>query len=151
VVFIPEIKLYLNVFAIIIDTDGPGTTSNKKVANKKGMKVCMNLYKINIFYFMNYSEKLENNILKIFVSGDLDLENYGNLRDQVSAALQKNMVVALDMCEVSYVDSSGVAALIESKQKAEKAGKEFKIQNPSEAVTSVLNLAKLDTFFVIEN
>ena len=41
---------------------------------------------------MNYSEKLENNILKIFVSGDLDLENYGNLRDQVSAALQKNMV-----------------------------------------------------------
>jgi anti-sigma B factor antagonist len=100
---------------------------------------------------MNYSEKLENNILKIFVSGDLDLENYSNLREQVSVALQKNMVVVLDMCEVSYVDSSGVAALIESKQKAEKAGKEFKIQKPSEAVTSVLNLAKLDTFFVIEN
>jgi hypothetical protein len=30
---------------------------------------------------MNYSEKLENNILKIFVSGDLDLENYSNLRE----------------------------------------------------------------------
>jgi len=44
-----QIKLYLNVFAIIIDTDGPGTTSNKKVANKKGMKVCMNLYKIIYF------------------------------------------------------------------------------------------------------
>jgi hypothetical protein len=28
----------------MIDTDGPGTTSNKKVANKKGMNVCMNLY-----------------------------------------------------------------------------------------------------------
>jgi hypothetical protein len=36
VVFIPEIKLYLRVLAIIIDTEGPGTTSNKKVANKKG-------------------------------------------------------------------------------------------------------------------
>ena len=36
-VFIPEIKLYLNVFAIIIDTDGHGTISNKKVANKNGI------------------------------------------------------------------------------------------------------------------
>jgi len=36
VVFIPEIKLYLNVFAIIIDTDGPGTISSKKVASRKG-------------------------------------------------------------------------------------------------------------------
>jgi hypothetical protein len=36
VVFIPEIKLYLRVLAIIIETDGPGTTSNKKVASKKG-------------------------------------------------------------------------------------------------------------------
>jgi hypothetical protein len=44
VVFIPEIKLYLRVLAIIIETDGPGTTSNKKVANKKGMKVCMKFY-----------------------------------------------------------------------------------------------------------
>ena len=43
-VFIPEIKFYLNVFSIIIDTDGPGTTSNKKVANKKGMNVCMKFY-----------------------------------------------------------------------------------------------------------
>ena len=45
VVFIPEIKLYLRVLAIIIDTDGPGTTSNKNVANKKG---------INEFNFLIY-------------------------------------------------------------------------------------------------
>jgi len=37
-------KLYLRVLAIIIETDGPGTTSNKKVANKKGMNVCMKFY-----------------------------------------------------------------------------------------------------------
>ena len=34
VVLIPEIKLYLKVFAIMIDTDGPGTISTRKVANK---------------------------------------------------------------------------------------------------------------------
>jgi hypothetical protein len=36
VVFIPEIKLYLSVFAIIIDTDGPGMISSKKVTSRKG-------------------------------------------------------------------------------------------------------------------
>ena len=55
------------------------------------------------------------------------------------------------MSEVSYIDSSGIAALIESRQKAEEANKSFKIQKPSEAVISVLKMAKLDTFFVIEN
>jgi anti-sigma B factor antagonist len=55
------------------------------------------------------------------------------------------------MSEVSYIDSSGVAALIESKQKAEEGGKDFKIIKPSESVTSVLQMAKLDTFFIIEN
>jgi hypothetical protein len=36
VVFIPEMKLYLKVLAIMIDTDGPGTISKRKVANKNG-------------------------------------------------------------------------------------------------------------------
>ena len=39
--FIPEMKLYLKVLAIIIETDGPGTTSNKKVAIKNGKKFCI--------------------------------------------------------------------------------------------------------------
>ena len=34
-VFIPEIKLYLKVLAIMIDADGPGTISSRKVASKK--------------------------------------------------------------------------------------------------------------------
>jgi anti-sigma B factor antagonist len=55
------------------------------------------------------------------------------------------------MNDVNYIDSSGVAALIESKQRAGEGGKEFKIIKPSEAVLSVIKLAKLDSFFDIEN
>jgi hypothetical protein len=54
VVFIPEMKLYLRVLAIIIDTDGPGTTSNKKVANKKGMNDCMKFYDNIILNMINH-------------------------------------------------------------------------------------------------
>ena len=68
-----------------------------------------------------------------------------------SKALEANTAVSLNMSEVSYIDSSGVAALIESKQKAEESGKDFKIIKPSESVISVLQMAKLDAFFIIEN
>lgn len=100
---------------------------------------------------MSFVEKKEDDILIVNVNGDVDLENSDSLREQVSAALESNSAVSVNMSEVSYIDSSGIAALIESRQKAEEANKSFKIQKPSEAVISVLKMAKLDTFFVIEN
>ena len=100
---------------------------------------------------MSYPEKTENEVLIIDVNGDVDLENSDSLREQVSKALEENTAVSLNMNEVNYIDSSGVAALIESKQKAEEGSKEFKILKPSESVSSVLKMDKLDTFFVIEN
>ena len=100
---------------------------------------------------MSYSEKTVNDVLIIDINGDVDLENSDSLREQVSIALDENTKVSVDMNEVTYIDSSGIAALIESKQKAEETSKEFKILRPSESVSSVLKMAKLDTFFVIEN
>ena len=100
---------------------------------------------------MDYSEKLDNNVLKISINGDLDIDNTDSLREKISTSLDANTAVSLDMSEVSYIDSSGVAALIESRQKADEGGKEFKLLKPSESVVSVLKMAKLDTFFVIEN
>lgn len=100
---------------------------------------------------MSYSEKLENDTLIITVEGEIDLENSDNLRNQVSTALENNTAVSLEMSGVNYIDSSGVAVLIEGKQKAEEGSKQFKIKKPNEAVISVLKLANLDSFFVIEN
>lgn len=99
---------------------------------------------------MNYEERTENDILIISANGEIDLENSNNLGKQISNALEANTVVSIEMSEVNHIDSSGVAALIESKQKAVEAGKEFKILKPSEAVLSVLKLAKLESFFDIE-
>ena len=99
---------------------------------------------------MNYPEKTENDILIITVSGEIDLENSGNLRQQIHGALDDNSAVSVDMSYVNYIDSSGIAVLIESKQKASEGNKDFKIIKPSEAVLSVLKLAKLNSFFNIE-
>ena len=100
---------------------------------------------------MSYPEKSENDILIITANGEIDLENSGGLREQIASALDANTAVSINMSDVNYIDSSGVAALIESKQRAGEGGKEFKIIKPSEAVLSVIKLAKLDIFFDIEN
>ena len=98
---------------------------------------------------MSYPEKTENDVLIIKVTGEIDLENSGNLRQQVHEALDDNKAVSVDMSAVNYIDSSGIAVLIESKQRAGEGNKEFKIIKPSEAVLSVLKLAKLTSFFEI--
>lgn len=100
---------------------------------------------------MSYPEKTENDVLIITANGEIDLENSGGLREQIASALDANTAVSINMNDVNYIDSSGVAALIESKQRAGEGGKEFKITKPSEAVLSVIKLAKLDSFFDIEN
>ena len=100
---------------------------------------------------MNYPEKTEKDVLIISVSGEIDLENSGNLRQQTHRALDDNKAVSIDMSAVNYIDSSGIAVLIESKQRAVEGSKEFKIVKPSEAVVSVLKLAKLISFFEIIN
>ena len=100
---------------------------------------------------MSYLEKIENDKLIIAVNGEIDLENSGNLRQQIRRALDDNKAVSIEMSSVNYIDSSGIAVLIESKQIAGESNKEFKIVKPSEAVLSVLKLAKLVSFFEIIN
>ena len=78
---------------------------------------------------MSFIEKKEDDILIINVNGDVDLENSDSLREQVSAALESNSAVSVNMSEVSYIDSSGIAALIESRQKAEEANKVLKFKS----------------------
>ena len=100
---------------------------------------------------MSYPEKIENDKLIITVNDEIDLGNSENLRQQIHAALDDNKAVSVDMSAVNYIDSSGIAVLIESKQRAGEGSKEFKIVKPSEAVLSVLRLAKLVSFFEIVN
>ena len=100
---------------------------------------------------MSYPEKIENDKLIITVNGEIDLGNSEKLRQQIHAALDDNKAVSVDMSAVNYIDSSGIAVLIESKQRAGEGSKEFKIVKPSEAVLSVLKLAKLVSFFEILN
>ena len=58
--------------------------------------------------------------------------------------------VEVNLAGVAYMDSSGVATLVEGFKKANESSKTFTLVAPSDSVMKVLQLAKLDGVFEID-
>lgn len=87
--------------------------------------------------------------LVVAVSGEVDLSWSSELRTAILDALGKNSAVLVELHEVSYIDSSGIAALVEGYQTAKSKGARFGLVSISGAVQAVLELARLDQVFPI--
>ncbi|MBX7257574.1 MAG: STAS domain-containing protein [Candidatus Hydrogenedentes bacterium] len=86
----------------------------------------------------------------ITVRGEVDLYSSPRLRDAVTKAAAKgNGDIHVDLKGVPYMDSSGVATLVEGFRAANDKKKQFVLLAPSQAVLKVLQLSRLDSVFVI--
>jgi len=84
------------------------------------------------------------------VRGDVDLYTSPELRDALLKLIPKtNTGLAVDLRHVLYMDSSGVATLVEALKMAGRRHTEFVLVSPSDSVMKVLQLARLDTVFDI--
>ncbi len=52
--------------------------------------------------------------------------------------------IIVDMAEVNYIDSSGLATLISCSRGARKQGGDLKLVNPSKRVRDILSITRLD-------
>jgi anti-sigma B factor antagonist len=95
---------------------------------------------------MDIKEENTGSKLIVHIDGEIDLEKTDDLREKISVIIDNNSSIELNLTKVTYIDSSGVAVLIESNQKAQELDKELTL-NLSEAVLSVLKMAKLESFF----
>ncbi|HOZ46627.1 MAG TPA: STAS domain-containing protein [Candidatus Hydrogenedentes bacterium] len=87
----------------------------------------------------------------IAVAGEVDLYTSPELRNAVIKAVPKRVcnVVALDLSQVGYMDSSGVATLVEGLKLSHQKNVAFQLVAPSKPVMKVLQLARLDSVFKI--
>jgi anti-sigma B factor antagonist len=89
--------------------------------------------------------------IEITVEGTVDLYSAPQLRsallESVKAAQQR---IVVNLVGVIYMDSSGVAVLVEGLRSARTHDTTFVLSNPSSSVMKVLELAKLDQIFEIE-
>ena len=85
----------------------------------------------------------------ISLSGDVDLQYSPEAREQILKYLNDGHHVLVDLSEVKYIDSSGVASLVEGYQVAKSKNLQFGLLGVSHTAMQVLQLARLDQVFPI--
>lgn len=83
------------------------------------------------------------------LSGEVDLERSPAVRRALLDALGAKAPLVVDLSGVSYIDSSGIASLVEAYQTARKQGTAFVLCAVSPAALRVMQLARLDKVFDI--
>ena len=100
---------------------------------------------------MNYEIREEGGVAIVALSGDVDLDSSPKVRSALLDCVGMKRGVLVDMSAVSYIDSSGVASLVEAYQTARKGKTPFALVEVSESAMRVLELARLDKVFSIHS
>lgn len=98
---------------------------------------------------VSYSTEQLGGTLVVLLHGEIDLQNSPEIRKELMARLSDHQDVVVDLSAVTYIDSSGVASLVEAYQAARRLGLRFSLAAISPAALRVLKLARLDEVFVI--
>ena len=82
--------------------------------------------------------------------GEIDLGRAPSFREHLFTAQQKKpQRLVVDLGQVPYMDSSGVATLVEAMQTARRSGSKLVLCNMQARVRSIFEIARLDSVFLI--
>lgn len=98
---------------------------------------------------MKHETREQGEHLIVAFSGDIDLQSSSEARTVLLEVVSRGQPVLVDLSGVEYIDSSGVASLVESFQKARKSGLDYVLVSVSDGARRVLELARLDKVFTI--
>ena len=83
--------------------------------------------------------------------GEIDLENSPRLWETIRDELTSSKTpVWIDLSGVDYMDSSGIAVLVQGHKHAARSRREFGLLRPSAKVRNLIELAQLHRLFTIE-
>jgi anti-sigma B factor antagonist len=81
----------------------------------------------------------------VTIVGRLNLASAGRLREHLAGLLEGGTSrIVVDLAQTTFVDSSGLGALISGLKSARQAGGDLRIARATEDVNSVLRLTNLD-------
>ena len=83
------------------------------------------------------------------VSGDIDMGTSPGLRRLLLESLSKTPRLVVNFSDVRYIDSSGIASLVEVLMKARTSKKRLVLYGLNKTVQEVLQLTRLTTVFEI--
>lgn len=84
------------------------------------------------------------------LEGEIDLHVSPRVAESLGAMIEQRPArVVVDLSRVTYIDSSGLAVLIEAMQNVEAYGGKFVLAGLQENVRPILEIARLDQVFII--
>lgn len=98
---------------------------------------------------MNLETREHNGVTVVSLEGEIDLQHSPSVRKQLMELMFARRDVLVDMGAVAYIDSSGIASLVEAYQMARKNATRFVLVAVSQPALRVLQLARLDKVFTL--
>ena len=101
---------------------------------------------------MSIEQKINGDVGTLILGEEIDLDTSPTVRENIKDLLNSTKIIEVNLANVSYIDSSGIASLIEGMQMAkQQTGKEFHLVDVSNEVMKVIELAHLDKIFSIKS
>ena len=96
---------------------------------------------------MSYKITQQGSYAIVSLDGEVDLDTSPVARKQILDQLGEGRHVLVDLSAVEYIDSSGMASLVEAYKVAKDGKQKFGLVKVSRPAMQVLHLAKLDEVF----
>jgi anti-sigma B factor antagonist len=89
---------------------------------------------------------------RLSVGGEIDLLTAPALVEAANEALGRSpSALVLDLGQVTFCDSAGVAAMVRIYHRAAKLGTELRVRGAGQMVRHVLEISGVDRVFTVEN
>ena len=96
------------------------------------------------------SSEEKNGAVTLSIQGDIDMSTSPKEREQLAPLFQKNQkAIEVDLSGVPYIDSSGIATLVEGLQWSHSSNNKFRLASLTPAVKDVFEIARLLTVFEV--
>ncbi|MHC8442057.1 MAG: STAS domain-containing protein [Candidatus Eutrophobiaceae bacterium] len=92
-----------------------------------------------------------DDIIVLKISGEVDLAVAPKVRNTLLKNIKEGGTLLLDLSAIDYIDSSGIACMVEGMQESNKKNAAFALISISDTVLSVLKLARLHEVFKIHD
>ena len=87
-------------------------------------------------------------VVIVSLTGDLDMSSSPQVRNTLLSTFRKKVShLIVDLAEVPYIDSSGIATFVEALQLARKGQIRFSLAGANQTVESIFDLAYLKNVF----
>ncbi len=99
---------------------------------------------------MKITKTTQQDVVICRINGDIDINSSPDIRKtfaELTASYQKKIVI--NLAEVSYIDSSGLATLVEMLKKIKSYGGRLRLSNLADKVKGLFEITKLEKIFEI--